>query len=114
MNSRQRFTSSTSAARQPATLLGGFRKLSPPIASATLFFFAESALAPAVAWAQPDAQISRSAGEEKLSQTNSADKAEAAPPDGPALRPDAADDAAGKGAKGAPLSVDAAQADVKK
>src|SRR6185369_6135141 len=87
-----------------------FRRSAAPIAAAVLFFFAESALAPAMAWAQPDLQISRKTGDEELSQATLHEQSDSAPADAPALREKSED---AKEAKGT-LSVDAAQADLKK
>jgi RHS repeat-associated protein len=89
------------------------RRGAAPIGAAVLFFFAESALAPAMAWAQPDAQISRKSGEEKLAQEAISNKAEAVAPDASALGNGASKAASDKDPKGT-LAVDDAQADAKK
>jgi RHS repeat-associated protein len=90
------------------------RRASPPIAAAVLFFFAESVLTPAMAWAQAESRISVGAGQDKLEQATIADKSADASAETPALRAEATDNVRKKGAEKAPLSVGAAEADVKK
>ena len=92
--------------------LAYLRRSAAPIAAASLFFFAESALAPAMAWAQPDLQISRKTGEEKLSEAQLPQQSDSAPAQAPAptLRDKTEEEKEAKGT----LSVDAAQTDLKK
>jgi RHS repeat-associated protein len=98
--------------RAPSAL-ESLRRGAAPIGGAVLFFFAESALAPAMAWAQADAQISRKSGQEKLARQAMLDKADAAAPDASALENAASSSSNGKDPKGT-LSVGDAQTDVKK
>src|SRR6478736_3480377 len=109
-----RRASSSSVKHESASLLAGFRTHSAFFASVTLFFFAESAFAPAMAWAQTEGPISAKATEASLRHAVIADKSDAAPSDGSVLRAHAADKADEKDGKAAPLSVRDEQAEFKR